>query len=124
VAHEDLVVALPNDHPLAGRRGLSLQDLAEAHWIDAPDVAAPLATLRAAIGSDALRPALTYAGTDLRTLLSLIGAGHGLAVLPESAADVGVPLTSPRLVHRIELLHGHLTEPAAAALAAVLSDVE
>jgi len=124
VAHEDLVVALPNDHPLAGRRGLSLENLAEAHWIDAPDVAAPLATLRAAIGSDALQPALTYAGTDLRTFLSLIGAGHGLAVLPESAADVGVPLTSPRLVHRIELLHGHLTEPAAAALAAVLSDVE
>lgn len=122
IAHEELVVALPNDHPLAGRRGLALPDLADARWIDAPDLAAPLQILRATTGSNAFRPALTYAGTDLHTLLSLIANGHGLAVLPRSApAQVAVPLTSPRLVHRTELLHGHLSEPAATALTAALS---
>jgi DNA-binding transcriptional LysR family regulator len=131
VAHELLVVALAPDHPLAGRRGISLHDLTDARWIDAPDIAAPLSTLRTATGSDALRPALTYTGTDLQTLLTLISTGHGLAVLPHSAIPVPgsttlpgiapVPLTAPRLVHRIELLHGHLTEPAASALAAVLA---
>ncbi|MGW5195554.1 LysR family transcriptional regulator [Kribbella sp. NPDC004138] len=106
------------------RRGVSLGDLADARWIDAPDLAAPLPALRAAAGSDALRPAFTYNGTDLHTLLKLIAAGHGLAVLPQSAVTpdlAAVPLTTPRLVHRIELLHGHLTEPAAEALARALS---
>ena len=134
MAHQQLVVGLAADHPLARRRGISLHDLTNARWIDAPDLAAPLPTLRTATGSDALRPALTYAGTDLQTLLTLIAAGHGLAVVPHSATQASadphgstalpgiaaVPLTAPRLVHRIELLHGHLTEPAASALAAVL----
>jgi DNA-binding transcriptional LysR family regulator len=125
VTHESLVVALPKDHPLAGRRGLALDDLADARWIDAPDLAAPLTTLRSAAGSDGFRPALTYTGTDLQTLQTLLAAGHGLAVLPESATADGltaVPLTAPRLVHRIELLHGHLTDPAATTLAVVLSN--
>ncbi|MFI5695827.1 LysR family transcriptional regulator [Kribbella sp. NPDC051586] len=117
VAQDDLVVALPNDHPLAGRRGLSLRDLADARWIDAPDIAAPLPVLRAATGSDGFPPAFTYAGTDLHTLLTLIASGQGLAVLPRSAdAPHTVPLTTPRLVHRTELLHGDLSEPAAALL--------
>ncbi len=127
-AHDSLVVALPTTHPLArSGRGLSLGDLANARWIDAPDLAAPLATLRAAAGSDALRPAFTYNGTDLHTLLTLISSGHGLAVLPRSAVtpDVAaVPLASPRLVHRTELLHGHLSDPAAEAVASALSDHE
>jgi DNA-binding transcriptional LysR family regulator len=128
VADDTLVVALPTTHPLARPgRGLSLGDLADARWIDAPDLAAPLTTLRAAAGSDALRPAFTYDGTDLHTLLTLIGSGHGLAVLPRSAVTsdlVAVPLTAPRLVHRIELLHGHLSDPAAEAVAVALSDHE
>jgi len=89
VAHDDLVVALPKDHPLASRsrtrRGLSLGDLADARWIDAPEVAAPLTALRAAAGSDALHPAFTYNGTDVHTLLRLVASGHGLVVLPQSA---------------------------------------
>lgn len=117
VAHDDLIVALPNDHPLAGRRGLALRDLADARWIDAPDLAAPLPVLRAATGSDGFRPAFTYAGTDLHTLLTLITSGHGLAVLPRSVpAPSTVPVMSPRLVHRTELLHGDLSEPAALLL--------
>lgn len=137
---EDLVVALPESHPLARsaagrfgsdagpaavRRGLSLGDLVDARWIDAPDLAAPLAALRTAAGSDALRPALTYTGTDLHTLLTLIEAGHGLAVLPQSAVPqnrAAVPLASPRLVHRTELLHADLSTPAAESLAAAFSN--
>jgi DNA-binding transcriptional LysR family regulator len=117
VAQDDLVVALPNDHPLADRRGLALGDLADARWIDAPDLAAPLPVLRAATGSNGFRSAFAYAGTDLHTLLMLISSGHGLAVLPRSVpARTVIPLTSPRLVHRTELLHGDLSEPDALLL--------
>jgi DNA-binding transcriptional LysR family regulator len=126
IAHEPLVVAFPDDHPLARRKRLSLHDLVDAGWIDAPEIAAPLADLRAATETDGLRASITYPGTDTLTLLALVAAGHGLAVLPRSVIPLpGVSLVAvaaPRLVHRTELLHGHIDEPAAAALAAVLSE--
>nr|WP_238351595.1 LysR family transcriptional regulator [Kribbella shirazensis] len=124
-SEEDLAVALPKSHPLASRRGLSLGDLVDARWIDAPDLAAPLTALRAAAGSDALHPAITYNGTDLHTLLALIEAGHGLAVLPRSAVTedlAAVALTNPRLVHRTELVRTDLATPAAKSLAATFSN--
>jgi DNA-binding transcriptional LysR family regulator len=124
VAERELVVALPAGHPLARRPGLRLAELVDAGWVDAPDVAAPLPDLRAAAGYDGLRASMRYQGTDTATLLALIAAGHGLAVLPGPAVHgtdrvTGVPVTAPRLVHRTELVHGTITGPAA-ILAAVL----
>nr|WP_275587239.1 LysR family transcriptional regulator [Micromonospora terminaliae] len=109
------VVALPRSHPLAGRSGLSLADLAVARWIDAPDVAAPLPQLRAAAGADGFRPAVRYDGTDAAGLLAAVAAGHGLAVLPAGPVRghpglVGVDLVTPRLMHRIEAVRP--AEPA------------
>ncbi|TCO47037.1 DNA-binding transcriptional LysR family regulator [Kribbella antiqua] len=126
VAHEDLVVALSTNHPLARRRRVDLHDLVDARWIDAPDTAAALPDLRAATETDGIRAAFNYAGTDLRALLALIAAGHGLAVLPASAATsvsgiAVVPLGAPRLVHRTELLHGHLDGSRAAELVTALT---
>ncbi|TDU88335.1 DNA-binding transcriptional LysR family regulator [Kribbella voronezhensis] len=125
VAHEPLVVALPVQHPLAGRQRLTLDELVDARWIDAPDTAAALSELRSATESDGIRSSIGYAGTDVLTLLSLVAAGHGLAVLPASVphivdAVVTVALSRPRLVHRVELLHGHADLPTATALATVL----
>lgn len=143
LAEEPCVVLLPRRHPLAGRAGLRLDDLVDARWIDAPEVGAPLADLRAAVGSDGMRGGVRYEGADLGTLGALVAGGHGLAILParaapgghqpepaerarggqpaaatdranqgqppEAAEGVGVPLISPRLVYRTELIHGHLT---------------
>jgi DNA-binding transcriptional LysR family regulator len=126
VAEEQLTIALPAGHPLARRAGLRLEDLADAHWIDAPEVTAPLADLRAATGSDGFRTWLRYQGADVRSLVALVAAGHGLALLPRSAVEgatgvVAVPLSSPRLVHRTELLHGSLAGTTAVALATALT---
>ncbi|MER6121368.1 LysR family transcriptional regulator [Streptomyces sp. NPDC001795] len=119
---EPLCVLLPRTHPLAGRAGLRLGDLADARWLDAPDAGLPLERLRTATGGTGFRPALRYEGTDLRTLTVLAAAGHGLTLLPRSAATgvpgtVAVPLTAPRLVHRTELVHGGALRGAAATLA-------
>jgi len=117
LATQPVVVALPAGHPLAGRRGLRLADLADAGWIDAPDVTGPLPDLRAVAGTDTVRAAFGYAGADTAGLLALIAAGHGLALLPAAAVPpagvVGVPVREPELEHRTELLHSHLTAPAA-----------
>ncbi|MEU1515840.1 LysR family transcriptional regulator [Streptomyces sp. NPDC005811] len=126
VAEEPVCVLLPAAHPLARRAGLRLGDLADARWLDAPDTALPLPGLRAANGGRGFRPALRYDGTDVRLLTALAAAGHGLALLPRSAATgvpgaVAVPVVEPRLVHRTELVHGGTPTGAAGLLARELS---
>lgn len=119
-------VLLPVGHPLARRSGLRLDDLALAAWIDAPDTAAALTDLRAASGGDGFRPAVTYEGTDMATLISLVAAGHGLAVLAREVAGSAdsvawVPVVAPRLAHRTELLRGSTATPAGEELIALMS---
>jgi DNA-binding transcriptional LysR family regulator len=90
-------------------------------------MAAPLSDLRRATGADGFRAALRYEGTDVGTLIALAAAGHGLTLLPGPAAQrfpgpAKVPVTSPRLIHRTELLHGSIgADSPAAALAAILA---
>lgn len=125
VGEEPVCVLLPAGHPLAGRGGLRLGDLADARWLDAPDAGLPLAQLRAAAGGRGFHPALRYEGTDVRVLTALAAAGHGLTLLPRAAAvsvpgAVAVPVVAPRVVHRTELVFGGSPRGAAAALADAL----
>ncbi|MFI6038979.1 LysR family transcriptional regulator [Streptomyces sp. NPDC051315] len=126
VGEEPVCVLLPVAHPLARRAGLRLGDLADARWIDAPDTGLPLPHLRAANGGHGVRPALRYDGTDVRVLTALAAAGHGLTLLPRSAATgvpgaAAVPLAEPRVVHRVELVHAGTPTGAAGALAEALA---
>ncbi|MER7953919.1 LysR family transcriptional regulator [Streptomyces sp. NPDC096030] len=113
VGEEPVAVVLPAWHPLAGRPGLRLADLVDARWLDAPDAGVPLDRLRSAHGGPSgrgFRTALRHEGIDSRLLGALAAAGHGLTLLPVSlaatiAGAVAVPLSAPRLVHRVELLH-------------------
>ncbi|HEY1176972.1 MAG TPA: LysR family transcriptional regulator [Phytomonospora sp.] len=111
LAEGPVAVAMPHTHPLADRQNLPLETLADAHWIDAPETAAPLSRLRALTRTSGFHPGLRYRGTDVSTLLRLIAADGGLALLPTAAlAGVrGVPVAAP-LVHRTELVHGSLGE--------------
>ncbi|MEV4349882.1 LysR family transcriptional regulator [Actinoplanes sp. NPDC049596] len=104
VTESPAVVAVAADHPLARRRAVELGDLADAYWIDAPEVA-PFARLPV----DGPRPGLRYDGADVAVLAGLVAAGHGVAVLPSEVVGAheglaAVPITAPRLVHRVELL--------------------
>jgi DNA-binding transcriptional LysR family regulator len=127
VAERPLVVALPAGHPLADRAGLALAALADARWLDAPELAVPAPVLRDSASGGGWRAAVRYEGADCAGLLALVAAGHGIALLPADLAYgpevTGVPLTSPRLVHRVELVHGRLVAGPAAWLAAHLSDL-
>jgi DNA-binding transcriptional LysR family regulator len=126
VAEQSLAVALPERHPLAGRSSLRLIDLADARWIDAPDTAVPLDQLRTASGVDSYRASLRYEGTDVRGLIALTAAGHGLALLPKPVIDgvpgvAAVPVSASRLVHRTEILHSKGLAGPAALLAGALT---
>ncbi|MBG0831897.1 LysR family transcriptional regulator [Planomonospora sp. ID67723] len=140
LAEERLLVVLPSGHPLARRRGLALADLADALWLQAPAAVAVERLCEVAglpAGGEGFRVAFRYDGHDLRTVVSLAAAGHGLTLLPASALAaeregpggaagaaspdwtgpvagpgvIGVPLVAPRVVHRVEMLHGPLPGP-------------
>jgi DNA-binding transcriptional LysR family regulator len=125
ISQAGVAIVLPCDHPLAGLAGLRLSDLADARWIEAPDVTSPLAEIRRLAGVEGFRPALRYDGSDATSLIRLAAAGHGLTLLPETALPAAgitaVRVASPRVVHRVELVHGTLREGSPAAeLAALL----
>jgi DNA-binding transcriptional LysR family regulator len=111
-----LAVALPDDHPFAGRASLAWRSLADARWIDAPRLLP-----RPGPGALALleRPLARtrYDGAEPSALGALVAAGHGLALVPAwwrpAGADVRVvPLSDPPWTHRIEalLLRSHAPE--------------
>ena len=124
VAETEVVLLLPIDHPLAARAALRLVDLVDARWIEAPDVAPPLSGVRRVAGADGFRAALRYEGTDTLSLIALVAAGHGLTLLPAPVVAAGelaaVPVAEPRIVHRVELVHGTLREGSPAAMLASL----
>ena len=107
LGQEPLVVALQAGHPLAGQGRLSLGSLIDAPWVITPTLLEQGATRRHQPAP--WREPLLYEGADLGTLLELVAAGLGAALLPEWACTghpgvVAVPLTHPQLVHRTELL--------------------
>lgn len=138
ISQASVAVILPAGHPLAGRRSLRLPDLADSRWIEAEQVAPPLAEIRRHAGVDGFRPAFRYAGTDVLSLLRLAAAGHGLTLLPEPVLPAGrgqtllpesvlsrtgitsVRVSLPRLSHRVELIHAALPDCSPAA---VLADI-
>jgi DNA-binding transcriptional LysR family regulator len=126
LSQTNVVVVMPADHPLAMRASLRLMDLANARWIEADNVAPPLAEIRWHAGTDGFKPSFRYSGSDVLTLTRLASAGHGLTLLPETVlapADVtAVRVSVPKVTHRTELIHGTLRESSPAAeLAALVS---
>lgn len=126
VSQAGVAVVLPADHPLAGRSALRLSDLADARWIEAPEVTSSLAGIRRLAGAEGFQPAFRYDGSDVLSLVQLAAAGHGLTLLPDSALTAtgvtGIRVASPRVVHRVELVHGTLrADSPAAELAALLA---
>ncbi len=85
VTHERLVVAVPLDHPLARRRTIALRDLANEPWIMLPrqprtgfyDQVVGLCQLAG------FSPRIVRESEQLPTVLTLVAAGFGVALVPE-----------------------------------------
>jgi DNA-binding transcriptional LysR family regulator len=96
---DPLHLALAADHPLADRERLELADLANESWIqtsaDSPCAGHVVRSCNAA----GFEPSVSFESDDYQTVQGLVGAGVGVAMIPELA------LSTVRDDIRVRALH-------------------
>jgi DNA-binding transcriptional LysR family regulator len=120
---EELVVLLPADHALAGRRTVRMAELADEQFISFRE-GARLRELLVAAGREArFEPRVTLESNESQRIRRLVARGFGVSILPRSdaqvpGADIAVArLIEPSLRRDITLAwrEGRRHAPAAAA---------
>jgi DNA-binding transcriptional LysR family regulator len=103
---DPIVATVPSRHPSAKRRSVRLDHIAREPWIAATLAGLPLAALHQA-GEIGFGPTVHYEGGDSATVIALVEAGLGIALLPVLATSklpkqvVTVPLTGSPIARRI-----------------------
>ncbi|CAM5788874.1 LysR family transcriptional regulator [Cellulomonas persica] len=106
---EPLDVALAPDHPLARRDELEPQDLADEDWV-AVRAGFPVAHVLTAVGARAgSEPRVRHRINDFHVAAALVGAGHGVTLLPRYTFGADprvrlVPLAGVRAGRLVEAL--------------------
>ena len=89
ILNEDFVVALPTDHPLAGRDGVRIEELATELWVTLP--ADPGSALRDSLQRAAhdagFTPRIVQSAPDSMALMALVSAEVGCALTVSSVAE-------------------------------------
>jgi DNA-binding transcriptional LysR family regulator len=126
---ESLVVALADGHPLAGRRQLRMAGLDNTPMVmfrEGYDLR--VATLHA-LAEAHVRPIVTCEGGEMDSVLALVRAGLGAAIVPELLArntDVHIlEITDTPLRRHIGFIHRndrHLPRPAQAFVSQLMDD--
>jgi DNA-binding transcriptional LysR family regulator len=90
VRRDRIVAALPASHPLGGRRSVSLRTLAAEPLIFFPRSASPdlYAALRGAYRAQGLDPRIEQEARSTPTMMLLVAAGLGYALVAESARSL------------------------------------
>jgi DNA-binding transcriptional LysR family regulator len=124
-------VALPADHPLAGKRALKLADLRDQDWVQT-SASSPCArhVVRSCLAAG-FEPNVTFESDDYETVQGLVGGGGGGgggARLALTRVHPGIVVRSlaPRSPARqvtAATMGGRGVAPAAQAMIGILSDV-
>jgi DNA-binding transcriptional LysR family regulator len=127
VAHdlltEELVIAVPAEHPAAGRP-LKLSELAEDDWIAGEPSTVFGEVVQRACGAAGFEPRIAHRAEDLAIQQALVKAGFGVALMPSltgmkpAAGVVLTPITEPDTSRHIYALtrSGAEQRPEIAAL--------
>lgn len=83
--NDTVQLALHCDHPLAGAPGIALADLAHETWIDVPRLTSGGKVLSRACERAGFAPHVAYESDDYTVIQELVGAGIGLALIPDLA---------------------------------------
>ncbi|MGJ4844042.1 LysR family transcriptional regulator [Leifsonia sp. Le1] len=119
LAVSPFVAVLPEEHPLAAARSVSLAELADERWVDAREGFGNRATLDRALDERGIARRVSTELSDLGEIPRFVAARLGVAVMPEltvlrADGTVVVPLTE-----RIDWVLSAVarTRPSAAAVA-------
>src|SRR5256886_734520 len=88
---ERLFAALPKKHKLSSRPALSLKDLRAEPFLVLRDGHCFRDTAIAACGRARLHPQIAFESGQFRSLLSMVGAGIGVSIVPEMAIEKKSP---------------------------------
>ncbi|MDO5670242.1 MAG: LysR substrate-binding domain-containing protein [Corynebacterium sp.] len=85
---DPFVLAMPEDHPLSIDSGpIDMADLRDCDFVSYPANAAAAISLFAAAKKAGFMPRVAHQADKTSTLLTLVGAGAGIAAVPEGALD-------------------------------------
>jgi DNA-binding transcriptional LysR family regulator len=88
---DPLHLALPAEHPLAGRRKLRLEDLREESWVQT-SAASPCARhVVRSCHAAGFEPRVSFESDDYQTVQGLVAAGVGVALIPQLALSTVRP---------------------------------
>jgi DNA-binding transcriptional LysR family regulator len=128
---DPMLVALPAEHALAGKRALSLADLRKEDWVQT-SATSPCArfVVRACLAAG-FEPKVTFESDDYETVQGLVAAGVGVALIPHLALThvhpgIVVRALSPRSPARrvvAATLVAAGVSPAASTMIEILGDV-
>jgi DNA-binding transcriptional LysR family regulator len=128
---DPMFLALPADHPLAGRPTLRLEDLRAEAWIQT-SASSPCArhVVRSCHGAG-FDPVVSFESDDYQTVQGLVAAGVGVALIPKLALsgtrdDIAIRALAPSSPVRMVIAatpHGTRLTAAAAAMRQILTDV-
>jgi DNA-binding transcriptional LysR family regulator len=112
VLPDPFVLALPSRHPLAGRARVRLKEVAGDPFVMFGKAEAPLfhARVQAMCEQAGFAPRVVQHATQIHTVVGLVGAGLGVAVVPASGRNL-----HPRQVRFVQIIDK--AEPVHVALA-------
>src|SRR5215471_16649641 len=85
---DPMYLALPREHPLAGRAKLRLSDLADEAWVQT-SISSPCARhVVRSCHAAGFEPNVSFESDDYQTVQGLVAAGVGVALIPELALSV------------------------------------
>ena len=123
-------IILREDHPLAGRRRLSLADLADDAWIASSELCGCRAITESACRSAGYSPRVAFEADETTAAMALVAAGVGVTILPRLALTSLHPglvarTLSDAPVRRVWAARseGSYASPASDAMMQILSDV-
>ncbi len=128
---DPLYLALAREHRLAERRRLRLEDLREEAWIQTSQSSPCARHVVRCCHAAGFEPAVSFQSDDYQTVQGLVGAGVGVALIPELALsvvreDIVIRALSPRPPARRVIAAtaaGARLLPAAPAMLSVLEGV-
>lgn len=87
---EDLLVALPADHPLAGRRALALDDLEKESFILMKEGHCLAGQALQFCRLNGFSPRMSFRSAQIETVMAFVAAGWGISIVPAMSRKPGV----------------------------------